>query len=181
MLKRFKRMVVGLDGSDHAQKALEVAIELARINKSSLVLVHALNEAPLTPAERELAETEFGMKDLGEKPPVTAVANTGEDPRLGFTATPVAALHASLRARTEMSQTVLDEIRQDLLQQGIENIEFIIEIGEPADVVLAAAQAKDADLIVIGSRGLSDLQGLVFGSTSHKVAHRAPCTCLTVS
>jgi nucleotide-binding universal stress UspA family protein len=177
----FKRIIVGLDGSDHARKALEIAIELARIGKSSLVLVHALNEAPLSEAERKLAETEFGMRDLTERPPVTAVAGAGQDPRLGVSATPAQALHTSLRARTEMTQFLLDQIREDALRQGIENVEINIEGGEPADVILAAAKANKADLIVIGSRGLSDLQGLVYGSTSHKVAHRAPCTCLTVS
>jgi nucleotide-binding universal stress UspA family protein len=181
MLRRFKRIVVGLDGSDHAQRALEIAIEWARIHKSSLVLVHALNEAPLTAAERELAETEFGMRDLAEKPPATAIAEAGQDPRLGFPPAPTQSLYASLRVRTEMTQSLLDEMRQDALRQGIESVETSIRAGEPADVILAAAKDREADLIVIGSRGLSDLQGLVFGSTSHKVAHRAPCTCLTVS
>jgi len=181
MLKRFKRIVVGLDGSDHARKALEIAIEWARLHKSSLVLVHALNVAPLTPAERELAETEYGMRDLAEKPPVTAVAEAGQDPRLGFPPAPAESLYASLRVRAEMAQSLLDELRQDALQQGIENVETSIRAGEPADVILAAAKDREADLIIIGSRGLSDLQGLVFGSTSHKIAHRAPCTCLTVS
>jgi len=177
----FKRIVVGLDGSDHARKALEIAIELARIHKSDLVLVHALSDAPLTDAERNLAETEFGFRGLEEKPPVTAVANAGADPRLGFSVVSERPLHASLRARTEIAQSLLDDTRRDTLQRGVESVETSIENGDPADVILGVAKAKDADLIVIGSRGLSDLQGLVFGSTSHKVAHRAGCTCLTVS
>jgi nucleotide-binding universal stress UspA family protein len=181
MIERFKRIIVGLDGSDHARKALEIAIEWARIHKSALVLVHALNEAPLTAAERELAETEFGLRGLAETPPATAVAEAGQDPRLGFPPAPAQSLHAALRVRTEMTQSLLDEMRQDALRQGIESVETSIRAGEPADVILAAAKEREADLIVIGSRGLSDLQGLVYGSTSHKVAHRAPCTCLTVS
>jgi nucleotide-binding universal stress UspA family protein len=36
-------------------------------------------------------------------------------------------------------------------------------------------------LIVLGSRGLSDIQGLMFGSTSHKVTHLASCSCVTVT
>lgn len=36
------------------------------------------------------------------------------------------------------------------------------------------------DCVVMGSRGLSELQGLFLGSVSHKVANHAPCTCITV-
>ncbi len=46
-----------------------------------------------------------------------------------------------------------------------------IEGGEPADAILRAAKAHAADMIVMGARGLSELQGLVFGSVSHKVLH----------
>jgi len=181
MIERFKRIIVGLDGSDQARKAFEVAAEWARNHKSSLVLVHALSDAPLTDAERELAETEFGMRGLAERVPITAPANTGQDPRLGFSATPAQALQLSLGARAEIAQSLLEQMRQDATQQGIEKVEISIQAGEPAEVILDVAKAKRADLIVIGSRGLSDVAGLVFGSTSHKVAHRAPCTCLTVS
>jgi len=177
----FKRIVVGLDGSDHAQKALEIATELARIHRSSLVLVRALKDAPLTDAERELAESEYGARGLEDKLPVTAVVDTGTDPRLGFSVAQKRPSQASLRARTEIAQSQLEDARRDLLQQGVESVEISIGTGDPADVILHVAKASEADLIVIGSRGLSDLQGLVFGSTSHKVAHRAGCTCLTVS
>jgi nucleotide-binding universal stress UspA family protein len=177
----FKRIVVGLDGSDHAQKALEVATELARIHRSSIVLVRALSDAPLSDAEREFAETEYRARGLEQRPPVTAVADAGTDPRLGFSVAQGRPLQGSLRARTEIAQSLLEDAQRDTLQRGVESVEISIETGDPADVILHVAEARNADLIVIGSRGLSDLQGLVFGSTSHKVAHRAGCTCLTVS
>jgi nucleotide-binding universal stress UspA family protein len=47
-----------------------------------------------------------------------------------------------------------------------------------AGAILAAAQAYQPGLIVIGTRGLSDLPGLLVGSVSHKIFHLAPCPVL---
>ncbi len=43
--------------------------------------------------------------------------------------------------------------------------------GQAARVIVAAARAHDADVIVMGCRGRSDLTALVLGSTAHKVIH----------
>jgi nucleotide-binding universal stress UspA family protein len=50
--------------------------------------------------------------------------------------------------------------------------------GEPAEVLLAAAKDFDADLIVVGSRGLSSHAHLILGSVASSVAHHAPCDVL---
>jgi nucleotide-binding universal stress UspA family protein len=52
----------------------------------------------------------------------------------------------------------------------------LVEDGDPVDVLAAAA--ADADLLVVGSRGLRGLRAL--GSVSERVAHRAPCSVLVV-
>ena len=64
--------------------------------------------------------------------------------------------------------------------KGLDRVSPIIEEGDPATTIVATAKARGADLIVMGSRGLSDIKGLLLGSVSHKVAHLAPCTCITV-
>jgi nucleotide-binding universal stress UspA family protein len=43
--------------------------------------------------------------------------------------------------------------------------------GRAAKEIVDSARSHDASLIVMGSRGLSDLKGLVIGSTAHKVLH----------
>ena len=45
--------------------------------------------------------------------------------------------------------------------------------GHAAREIVTEAQERGADVIVMGSRGRSDLAGLVLGSTAHKVIHLA--------
>lgn len=53
-------------------------------------------------------------------------------------------------------------------------------VGTPSKEILAYAEKGAFDTIVMGSRGLSDLGGLLLGSVSHKVSHLASCTCIVV-
>lgn len=53
--------------------------------------------------------------------------------------------------------------------------------GYPPDVVLGYAADVDADVIVVGSRGLGDFRSMVLGSTSHKIIQGAPCDVLVVA
>jgi nucleotide-binding universal stress UspA family protein len=52
--------------------------------------------------------------------------------------------------------------------------------GVPAEEILKAAQSEGVDLIVIGSRGLSDVRAFLLGSVSDKVSHHAKCSTLIV-
>jgi nucleotide-binding universal stress UspA family protein len=52
--------------------------------------------------------------------------------------------------------------------------------GEVAHDIVRAARAHDAGIIVMGSRGRSDLTGLVLGSTAHRVIHLSDRPVLVV-
>ena len=65
-------------------------------------------------------------------------------------------------------------------QAGARTVRHDIEGGAPHEAILRAAQAHKADMIVMGARGLSELQGLVFGSVSHKVLHMTDLPVLIV-
>jgi nucleotide-binding universal stress UspA family protein len=63
---------------------------------------------------------------------------------------------------------------------GVRDIDTRIDEGDPAHARLDGARREDADLIAVGSRGLSDISDLPLGSVSHKVIQLAECTCITV-
>jgi nucleotide-binding universal stress UspA family protein len=57
-------------------------------------------------------------------------------------------------------------------------IERVVEHGPPAHVLVGAA--RDADLLVVGSRGHGGFSGLLLGSVSQQCAHHAPCAVVIV-
>ena len=52
--------------------------------------------------------------------------------------------------------------------------------GYAATVIVEEAARQGADLIVIGTRGLSGFKHLLLGSIAERVVQRAPCPVLTV-
>ena len=55
-----------------------------------------------------------------------------------------------------------------------------VAAGHVAKAIVETANAKGIDLIVMGSRGLSDVQGMMLGSVTHKVMHTAVIPVLVV-
>ena len=80
----------------------------------------------------------------------------------------------------EMTDRVLDEAKDTARRHGIENPKSEVRTGHPARVIVNYAERNNVDAIVMGGRGIGDLEGTLLGSVSHKVASMAKCTCITV-
>jgi nucleotide-binding universal stress UspA family protein len=61
---------------------------------------------------------------------------------------------------------------------GVDKVVVQAIDGEPANVLLEAAKDFDADLIVVGSKGLTSAAHFILGSVAASVAHHAPCDVL---
>ncbi len=77
------------------------------------------------------------------------------------------------------SEVVFQPYVKMLEASGLE-FESKILGGPTAEVIFDAATAGKADMIVMGSRGKSELAGLLVGSVTHKLLHIAPCPVLVV-
>jgi nucleotide-binding universal stress UspA family protein len=80
--------------------------------------------------------------------------------------------------KTEAQQT-LEAHAKTLRGKDIE-VETVVREGYPATVILEEAEERNADLIVIGTRGLSGLKHLLLGSIAERVVQKASCPVLTV-
>ena len=60
------------------------------------------------------------------------------------------------------------------------NLSSVIEVGAPPDTILEVTKRENADIIVMGSRGLSPMETVVLGGVSHYVLHYATVPVLIV-
>jgi nucleotide-binding universal stress UspA family protein len=80
--------------------------------------------------------------------------------------------------KTEAEQN-LKRYAEPLRAKGLA-VDVIVREGYPATVIEQEAVDQRADLIVIGTRGLSGLKHLLLGSIAERVVQKAPCPVLTV-
>ena len=117
--------------------------------------------------------------DLGpnSRAAIPAVARLAHD-----TGSEVVLLYVRDAASRKPFGRTLERIAAGLGEAGVR---AVIEVrtapaAEVASRILAAAKADHADLIALGSRGLSDLRGIFAGSVSHSVIAHSDCPVLVV-
>jgi nucleotide-binding universal stress UspA family protein len=138
----FERILLAVDGSEHALHAAQVAAELARAMKSERVrIVVCFNKIPSYLGEPNLQQ----------------------------------AIHARLAEAERILKDAVDALGSVPSEVHTEMIE-----GDPAEVIIDVAKIRGSSVIVMGSRGLGGLAGLLLGSTSQKVVSHAPCPVLIV-
>ena len=62
---------------------------------------------------------------------------------------------------------------------GVE-VETFARQGDPADAILDVAEERNADLIIVGNKGMTGAKRFLLGSVPNKVSHHAPCSVLII-
>jgi nucleotide-binding universal stress UspA family protein len=145
-------LLVPSDGSEHADRAVDLAGDIAGRYGARLTLLHVLSHDT---AGRRIAE----------------LKRYAESEHLNLT-------DAQLVRRA--AGDLLERAEERARRAGAKDVTLVAEEGDPARVIAEHAELHKVDLIVMGRRGLGGLEGLLLGSVSHKVAQLAPCACLTV-
>jgi nucleotide-binding universal stress UspA family protein len=73
----------------------------------------------------------------------------------------------------------LKEAAEQIGEAGVE-VETNARQGDPADAILDVAEEKNADLIVVGNKGMSGAKRFLLGSVPNKVSHHAPCSVMII-
>lgn len=146
----FTNVLCAVDGSDHSMRAVKIAAEIALKFGIGLTILTVAKAVKMNEGLRKFMEIEH---------------LSGQD-----------------------AQYVLDSYSQDILNEalkvardtGVEQVKSDVKVGPPARSIVDYAQTHNMDCIVMGSRGHGDLESLLLGSVSHKVASLSRVTCVTV-
>ena len=87
-------------------------------------------------------------------------------------------------ARTDVldfvGKKILGDAETRATKKGASAVKSSLEHGDPATVILRYAKRRKVDLIVIGTRGLGQVQGMLMGSVSRKITNLSDISCLIV-
>ena len=146
----FEKILVALDGSEYADRALNVALDLAEKYTAEIVLLTVFHPVFIpVGSEWNLSYPQFMEKYL-------------EDLKV---------CHENVLS--EALQKVKLKIPNLKVSKKLEK-------GRPTDKIIETAKEGNFDIIVMGSRGLGGVRQLLLGSVSDRVADQAPCPVLIV-
>ena len=147
-----KTILVAVDGSTQATKATEIAADLAQRCGAKLVVLHVVSSI-------------FG----DERAKLAELARVEHMERTEY------------EMLQERGRAIIQAAEFSVRQKELTSVEPIVEVGDPAGVIVSMPRARSADLVVIGRRGRGTLAGLLLGSVSNKVVQLAHAPCLVVS
>ena len=150
----YHKILAALDQSPLGEEVLQQAITLAQFSGASLMLCHCI------PMESQI---------------LSPYPSFYSEEMLNFSQM----IQERLKQETANTQTWLKEHSETAIAAGIPT-EWQIQIGEPGRYVRDLAIEWQADLIILGRRGLRGFQELFLGSVSNYVVHHATCSVLVV-
>ncbi len=172
----FKSIVVAFDGSVHASRALEIGATLAAREQVWLGIIYVIDAGHM--------QISTEMRKMGE---VEHIIDPMPRMVIDFDEAPVNLMNTMARNSVDSEKAMLqyadflvEQARKTAQEYGAQEVNARAVLGSPADEVVAFAKDREADLIVCGSRGLGRVKSMLLGSTSHKIAQLAECSCLTI-
>lgn len=150
-----RRVLLATDGSSDSAHIAKYLAELPFPASVAVEVMHVLPPVPayepLTPASR------LGRSGFEQFPPPEQIADEEE----------------------KQGEALLDQTVTNLSRHGVQAGKVLIR-GDAATEIIQYAKGCSADLIVAGSRGLTQVQSWLLGSVSRKLVHYAPCSVLIV-
>jgi nucleotide-binding universal stress UspA family protein len=154
------QVLLAVDGSKNAKYALEYLTQFPFPEGVQMHAVHVLSPEP---------HPETAFQSWALYPEISQVTREEE-----------IAFAEDWRARQEEDGRAILEVTLKRLQgKGLQATGAMLR-GDAATEIIAYAKANAIDLIVSGSRGLSEMKGWLLGSVSRKLIHYASCSGLVV-
>lgn len=174
-------ILVPTDGSVPAEKALDLALDLAEMHGADIKVLHVLlrDKEP----DELLRLPELAVADEHVADELAALAGEPETP------------HSAEELMAErgapdrpVSEDLLRSIGEHVLNRatirasarGVAAQALPLGDGTAAEAIASAADTEGVDTIVMGTRGLRQIEAVAFGSVSQQVCRLVKCTCVAV-
>ena len=154
---RLRRVLLVTDGSAYSQRAMRYLSKFPLPEKVDMRLMHVLS--PLI--QPIILEPYLGGRDA-----FVPLRTPEEEARI-------------MEKQEREGDALLNRTRDSLLKKGIESTSVLTR-GDAATEIIEYTNKEGIDLIVAGSRGLSQFQGWLMGSVSRKLVHYSNCSVLIV-
>lgn len=144
-LANLEKIIVPLDGSENAIRALRHAVAMAQMTGMELHLFHAFPVGSTA------------LMDLLHYPEIAKAKAEGQ-----------------LRRAREEEAARIFPVARELIPEGVSFQEVSVS-GDPTEEILNYSREHPEAMIVMGTRGTSEYRDLVIGSVTNKVVHHATC------
>jgi len=84
----------------------------------------------------------------------------------------------SINPKEDVEATLTDAA--EIARAAGVSVEKFARRGDPADAILDVAEESEADLIIVGNKGMTGAKRFLLGSVPNKVSHHAPCSVLII-
>jgi nucleotide-binding universal stress UspA family protein len=171
------KIIVAVDGSEASNRAVDFAAELSAKLERDLCVVHVMMHGRPSAEFKQLAEVEGlvetvsshgGLMDGNRSASLCGLFASAEDEV------------QTARLTVALGEFVANTARTRATEAGARNVTARTCVGDCADEILDAAEDEEAELIVMGRRGLGRVREALLGSVSQKVLHHANCTVAMV-
>ena len=154
-------VLVPTDGSENAERAVRFSAQVAdRRHQAEVTVVHVY---------LQVLTTHAGMAVLQPEQPLEAMGSLS---------------HEMSAEEREHAQEIVDHavglIRSLVTSPDVAVSGRVVVDTRVDDGILRGADETKADIIVVGTRGLSTLRGAIMGSVSHALIEKAHCPVLVV-
>ncbi len=158
--KGFSKILLAIDGSKPSMDAAEDAIEIAKNNKSQLIVIHVIDfyKYPYLLSSTVLAPT-FGSQRFEE-----------DKKKAGEWLNTIKEKFIQSNGIGNDDVNIVNSFKTDIIEGKVSVAATIVDYAE----------TKNVDLIVIGSRGVTGFKKMLVGSVTSDVVKYAHCSVLVI-
>ena len=151
-MKSIKRIVVGIDFSEYSARILDYASGLAERNSAEVVAVNVINKKRIEDVRTAINDEQFSLEIMDKY----------------------------IESETKRRMLNMADLIGEVMSPQV-SIRTVIGSGTPFEEILKVIDEVDAELLVISSRGRTNFQDYMYGTTAEKLFRHSPVSILSLN